>query len=60
MGMGGQTEKYEILLPADRFELNRRDSRLGVAFPDGERMATVQEIFHRLAHFAVAEDEYLV
>ncbi len=29
-----------------------------MTFPDGERVLAMQKIFHRPAHFAVAEDEH--
>ena len=58
MGFGGQTEEDDILLCGDGFELNGRHARRRVAFPDSERVTLLQQVFHGLAHFAVAEEEH--
>ncbi|MBI5782823.1 MAG: hypothetical protein HZA69_03680 [Gammaproteobacteria bacterium] len=60
MGVCRQTEEDDILLSGDGFEVKGRDARRGAALPDGKRVAAMQQVFHRPAHFAVAEDEHPV
>ena len=38
-------------------EIDGRRARFRMALPDGERV-TVQQLFHGVAHFAIAEDEH--
>lgn len=56
----GQLEEDDVLLYGGGFERLRRYIGRGMTFPDRERVALVQQMFHGPTHFAVAEDEHPV
>jgi hypothetical protein len=58
MGAGRQAEEDEILLCGNGVERHGWSARFRVSFPKGKPVAPAQKVFHRPAHFAVAEDEH--